>query len=121
MITIRCTATSRRSGGETLKSRLFWVSLALLFFLVVLGMPTPDGMSVPAQRLAAVTLLMACCWVAQPIPIAATSLIPLVAYPMLGILNSEEVSYPYADRNVFLFLGGFLIALAIERWNLHRR
>jgi solute carrier family 13 (sodium-dependent dicarboxylate transporter), member 2/3/5 len=99
--------------------------LAILFgiasFAVVLCWPTPAGLTVEGQRLAAVTVLMAIFWVAQPIPIAATSLIPLALYPLLGILSASETCRGYADRNVLLFLGGFIIALSIERWGLHRR
>ncbi len=74
-----------------------------------------------AQRLAAVTVLMVVLWLTQAIPIPATALIPLAAYPLLGILPIDAVSRAYLDPNVFLFMGGFFIALGIEKWNLHRR
>lgn len=111
----------RTQRGIRLNSRLASLFLSLGLAAGVLLFPSPAGMTPPAQRLAAVTVFMAVAWVTQPIPIAVTSLIPLAAYPLLGIVPAKEVSLAYADGNVFLFLGGFLIALAIERWNLHRR
>ena len=93
----------------------------VVLFVVILALPTPEGMPATAQRMAAVTVLMASLWLTQAIPIAATSLIPLVAYPFLGILPAAEVSKTYIDANIFLFLGGFIIALGIEKWGLHRR
>lgn len=108
---------------ETPQQLLRWGALILgggLFAAILLA-PTPAGLTVTGQRLAAVTTLMAIFWVMQPIPIAMTSVIPLGLYPLLGILSARDVSKVYGDQNVFLYLGGFLIAIAIERWNLHRR
>jgi len=109
--------------GETSESLWFWfgLCLGLGLFLGILLAPSPAGLSVPAQRLAAVTVLMAVFWILQPIPIPATSLLPLALFPAMGILSNKDVSKVYADPNVFLFLGGFLLATGIERWNLHRR
>ncbi len=90
-------------------------------FLILIFLPAPPGMSVEAKRTAAVALLMATFWMTEAIPIAATALIPIAAFPLLGVLQGTEVTKNYGDANVFLLLGGFLIALAIERWNLHRR
>ncbi len=73
------------------------------------------------QRALAVTALVACWWVFVAIPIPATSLLPLALLPLLGVLDVRRVAASYADPNIFLFMGGFLIALAIERWELHRR
>lgn len=95
--------------------------LGALLFLILLMWPTPRGLSPEAQRLGAVTVLMAVYWVTQAIPIAATSLIPIAAYPLLGILSASDACRGYADRNLYLFLGGFLIAIAIEQWGLHQR
>lgn len=60
-------------------------------------------------------------WITEAVPLAATALVPVVAFPLLGVLSPAEATAPYADRVIFLFLGGFLIAAAMERWNLHRR
>jgi solute carrier family 13 (sodium-dependent dicarboxylate transporter), member 2/3/5 len=64
---------------------------------------------------------MAVWWMTEAVPLPVTSLLPLVLFPLLGVTTTDEAAAPYADKNVFLFLGGFLIALAVERWNLHRR
>lgn len=64
---------------------------------------------------------MAAWWIAEAIPIAATALIPLVVFPLLGIRSIGETSSPYANPLIFLFMGRFLIAVGMQRWNLHRR
>lgn len=70
---------------------------------------------------AAVALLMAAWWITEAIPLAVTALIPLVLFPLLGIMNGKEVSGQYVNHIIFIFIGGFLVALAMERWNLHKR
>jgi sodium-dependent dicarboxylate transporter 2/3/5 len=70
---------------------------------------------------AAVTALVACWWITVAIPIPVTSLLPLVLFPLVGVMTIQDAAAPYANSNVFLFMGGFMIALAIERWGLHRR
>ncbi|RJP32289.1 MAG: hypothetical protein C4547_14225, partial [Phycisphaerales bacterium] len=73
------------------------------------------------MRAAAVTLLVACWWITVALPIPVTSLLPLVLFPLVGVMPIERAAVPYANANVFLFMGGFIIALAIEKWGLHRR
>ena len=70
---------------------------------------------------AALTALIACWWIFVAIPIPVTSLLPMLLMPLLGIVPMKDAAQPYADPNVFLFMGGFIIALGVERWNLHRR
>lgn len=96
-----------------------WIGPAL--FATILLLPLPDGMSVEARRLLATTALMSAWWLTQAIPIAATSLVPIVMFPLLGIQSPDTVSSAYINKLVFLFLGGFIIALGIERWGLHQR
>ena len=83
--------------------------------------PAPDGLDPTAWRTAAVGLLMAVWWITEAIPIAATALIPLAAFPLVGAGSIDEAARPYANPLIFLFLGGFLVALAMQRWDLHRR
>lgn len=90
-------------------------------FVAILLMPLPVGMTVEARRLLATTAMMSAWWLTQAIPIAATSLIPIVLFPLLGIQSPDTVSSAYINKLVFLFLGGFIIALGIERWGLHQR
>jgi sodium-dependent dicarboxylate transporter 2/3/5 len=96
-----------------------WAGLAL--FVALLVLPAPDGLSPAGWRVAAVGVLMAAWWMTEAAPIAATSLLPLVLFPVLGVADVSAAAAPYANPLVFLFLGGFLIALGIERWDLHRR
>jgi solute carrier family 13 (sodium-dependent dicarboxylate transporter), member 2/3/5 len=79
------------------------------------------AMPSPARATLAATVWMAAWWITEVIPIGATSLLPLVLFPLLGVLPGKAVAASYADQNVFLFLGGFILALAIQRWGLHRR
>ncbi len=93
----------------------------VLVALLILGLPLPDGMSEAGRRTAAVTALMAVWWISEAIPIAATALVPIFAFPLLGILSTREACAPYADPVNLFFLGGLMIAAAVERWGLHRR
>ena len=79
----------------------------------MLMLPPPDGVSPEGQRMAAVVLLMALWWITEAVPMAVTALLPLVLYPLLGILPSKEVAPNYTNHLVFLFLGGFMIALVM--------
>ncbi len=95
--------------------------LGPLLFLAMLLVPTPAGMTPGAQRMAAVALLMATWWMCESIPIPATSLLPIALFPLFGITSTQKATAPYANHLIFLFMGGFIIALAMQRWNLHRR
>jgi len=78
-------------------------------------------MSVDAKRASALASLMAIWWITEAIPIPVTALLPIVLCPFLQIMTAKEIALPYADRNIFLFMGGFFIAMAMQRWNLHKR
>lgn len=95
--------------------------LGTLGFAVVLALPAPADLSPAGWRTAAVALLMAVWWITEAIPIPATAMLPLVLLPALGILDMKAAAAPYANDLIFLQMGGFLLALAIERWGLHRR
>ena len=92
----------------------------LLAIVMLLG-PAPDGMSLAAWRTAAVGVLMAMWWITEAIPIPATALLPLVLFPALGVASPTDAAAPFANPVIYLFLGGFLIALALEQCGLHRR
>lgn len=101
--------------------RLVGLFLGPLLFLLVLLLPQPEGMNPAAQNVAAVTLLMATWWISEAIPIAATALLPIVFFPLLGVMSTAQTTSAYANHLIYLFLGGFLIAMAMQKWNLHRR
>lgn len=103
------------------KRQAIGLFLGIFLFLVILFLPTPNGMKIEAQRMAAIAFLMAIWWITETMPIAVTALLPLPLYPLLGVMDSSKVAPNYTDHLVFLFLGGFLIALAMERWGLHKR
>ena len=90
-------------------------------FVAILLMPLAEGMSESGQRILAVVALMAIWWVGEGTSLALTALLPLVLFPMLGIMPSKQVAPNYANHLIFLFLGGFMIALAMEKWNFHKR
>ncbi len=90
-------------------------------FALILLLPAPEGMSFQAQRVAATGALMAVWWITEAIPIPATALLPIALFPILGVMPSKEAAYEYANHLIFLFLGGFFIAIAMEKWGLHRR
>jgi solute carrier family 13 (sodium-dependent dicarboxylate transporter), member 2/3/5 len=92
-----------------------------LLFALMLLLPTPDGLSLAGWRTAAVTILMAVWWITEAMPIPATALLPLVLFPVLGIDSIAVTATPYANPMIFLFMGGFIIALGMQRWGLHRR
>jgi sodium-dependent dicarboxylate transporter 2/3/5 len=95
--------------------------LGALLFALFLAVPAPAGMTPQTAKAAAVALLMATWWITEAIPIPATALLPLALYPLLGVMDTRVTARAYGDHNVFLFMGGFFIAMAMQKWNLHRR
>ncbi|MEZ4464510.1 MAG: DASS family sodium-coupled anion symporter [bacterium] len=86
-------------------------------FLLVSG----TDLSVAGQRVAGVTMLMACWWMTEAVPVAVTALLPLALFPLLGIRSAAETAPAYGHDLIWLFFGGFQLAFALERWDLHRR
>lgn len=108
------------SAGDGLRNRVgVWLGL-LLFALIWFG-PELDPARPAVSDMMAVAVLMATWWVTEAIPIPATALLPIVLFPLTGIMKGAEVAREYMSWLILLFLGGFLIAIAVERWNLHRR
>lgn len=95
--------------------------LGAFVFIFMIIVPAPEGLEPKAWRVAAVTVLMAIWWITEAIPIPATALLPIVMYPALGILTSGQTTASYGDQVIYLFMGGFFLAVTMERWNLHKR
>lgn len=102
---------SRRSAGLVLGPAAF----------VGLWAGAPFDLQPDALIVLASTAWIVCWWVTEAVPIPVTSLLPVVLFPATGVTSVASATAPYADPIVFLLLGGFLVALAIERWNLHHR
>lgn len=100
-----------------------WLLLLLgpSIMLLTCLLDPPTGMSSAAFKTAGLAFWMASWWVSEVVPIPATALLPLVISPLAGIAGMKSVAAPYAHPLIFLFLGGFLISIAMERWGLHKR
>ena len=108
--------TPGRSEGATRVGRWLGPALFFLLWLIPAGSLTGD-----AKTVAAVVVWMAVWWVTEAAPLAVTALLPLVLFPLLGVRSVTAVAPSYGDDMVFLFLGGFILAIAVERSGLHRR
>ena len=99
----------------------FGFLLGVTAALLVMLLPTPEGLSLEAHKTAALFLLMGIWWATEAVPVAVTALVPLALFPMLGIVDIQSAANPYANKTIYLFFGGFLIATAIQKWDLHKR
>jgi len=95
---------------------LIGLVLALLFYFL-----NPFSLAPKAVAVLSIAFAMIAWWVLEAAPLAVVALVPIVVFPMLGIASVKEVTKSYSDSTIFLFMGGFFIALAIEKWNLHKR
>ncbi|MEM8901400.1 MAG: SLC13 family permease, partial [Bacteroidota bacterium] len=103
-----------------MSKRLFLILGPLSFVLIQLFV-SPEGLSPQAVSILAITVWMAIWWVSEAVPIAVTSIIPLVLFPITGAMDMRATAAPYSRPIIYIFKGGFMIALAMEKWNLHRR
>ncbi|MBA3284031.1 MAG: anion permease, partial [Nitrosopumilus sp.] len=108
--------------SRTLSGRIGLILGPLIFLLIVFfPLPQMGNLSFESRVVLATTVWMGIWWITEAIPIYVTALLPLVLFPSLYITKIGETSAIYADRVVFLFLGGFLLAKAVEKSNLHTR
>lgn len=103
------------------RSQLVGLLLGPTLFVLTLLVFAPAGLSYEGKAVLGITLWVATWWITEAIPIPATSLLPIVLLPVTGALDNATVTSAYGDDIIFLFLGGFFIATAMEKWNLHKR
>ncbi len=96
-----------------------WLGLAVFGYL--LHFPIDTNLPLEAQRMFALAVFMGILWMTEAIPVSVTALLPLVMFPLLGIAKTSAISTNYAHHLIFLFLGGFFIAAAMQKWELHKR
>ncbi|MDY3679541.1 MAG: DASS family sodium-coupled anion symporter [Actinomyces urogenitalis] len=123
-------------AGERRRRLLGVLGGALLGVIVYLAMPadavdtvvaviSPEAAEKVSEEglrlVAAAAVVMGAWWMTEAIPLAATALLPLVLFPLVGVDSFKDTAAPYASGTIFLFMGGFMLALTMQRWNLHRR
>lgn len=107
---------------ELLNSSMRKINLFLPVFLAcAIALGLPNWLSWNERVVLSTVLVMLWWWISEAIPMAVTALIPILIFPLSNVMSMEKVVVPYADKFVFLFLGGFLLALAIEKHGLHKR
>jgi sodium-dependent dicarboxylate transporter 2/3/5 len=119
-VEVRTNSSKPGESAYGLRHRLGLLAGPVLFVLLLL-VPPPAELGPAGTRIAALATLMSVWWITEAIPIPATALFPLALIPLLGAGTIREAAAPYANPLIFLFMGGFMMALAMQRWGLHRR
>ena len=113
------TDNSQVKGRSTSQKTGLILGPSLLLLMML--MDGPHELGDTAWTTASIGVLMAVWWATEAVPIAVTALLPVVLFPMFGVSSIQDTTAPYANKVIFLFLGGFIVAFAMQRWNLHRR
>jgi sodium-dependent dicarboxylate transporter 2/3/5 len=95
--------------------------LGPVMFIIILQFFHPEDLSQAGIAVLASTTWVAIWWITEALPIAVTALLPIVLFPLTGGVGLSETTASYGHKYIFLFIGGFILAIAIEKWNLHRR
>lgn len=123
----RTTATNDNGNGNGNNNRSYQPAQLIgliagpALFIITLLYFSPEGLTSEGRAILASTIWIAIWWMTEAIPIPATSLLPIILFPLTGGLDIGATTSSYGDNTVFLFMGGFMIALAMEKWDLHRR
>jgi len=110
-----------RAEGKLVSPKLVGGVAGPTLFVLILLLVHPTGLSDQGRAVLATTAWMAAWWVTEAIPIAATALLPIALFPLTGAVDVQTTTAQYGHRYIFLYLGGFLLAIGIEKWGLHRR
>ena len=102
-------------------SKNFGMILGPLMFFVILLFFHPSGLNDQSNAVLAATIWIAIWWIFEALPIAVTALLPIVLFPIAGGMDLAQTTASYGHKLIFLIMGGFMIAIAIEKWNLHKR
>ncbi len=113
--------TGKTADMSTVYKRIIGMGGGLLLFIIMILSSPPEGLSKEGWYTAAIAILMAVWWATEVIPIPVTALLPLVLFPVFNISGISAAATPYANPMIFLFMGGFILAIGMLEWNLHRR
>ncbi len=115
------TGFSKFSGQKPSRVKGIGLVAGPLLFIYFYFFTNLDPSQPAVSATLAVALLMAVWWITEAVPLAVTSLLPVALFPLLGIMDGKDVSSTYFNHVIFLFIGGFMVALAMQKWNLHKR
>ncbi|MFT6259398.1 MAG: sodium-dependent dicarboxylate transporter 2/3/5, partial [Rickettsiales bacterium] len=104
-----------------MKKSLITIIVSIFIFFILLAIPAPEIIGSQGWRVLTIVTLMLIWWIGEVVPIAITALLPIILFPILGIVPLKEVTANYGHPIIFLFFGGFTIAIAMKKWNLNTR
>ena len=102
-------------------SKIIGLFSGVILFLLIAIFVDLDPQNRATTYAMAIAVLMATWWITEAIPLSVTALLPVVLFPLFGVMNGKAVSSTYFNHIIFLFIGGFIVSLAMEKWNLHKR